>query len=153
MPVQRKSKYQYSVKEDRIIYIIHSPHSNDFFIWHCKKDLWKASYKRHLLGKRKPTADFIRECNEKGYQPCFHILEEVHLTQIMAYKHVIAWTLILELMGYDTLAGDKTVFYMTEMFEYTKAVFNRNKNANLAQLLSCENCLIKNCPHNPCQLP
>ena len=143
--MQRKGKYQHSIKEDRIIYVIHAPHCNDFFIWHCKKDLWKSSYQRHINGKRKPTIDFIQDCNRNGYQPCFHILEEVHLTQVMAYQHVIAWTQILELKGYDTLAGDKTVFYMTEMFEYTKTVFNHNKNTDLDQLLSCENCLIKNC--------
>ena len=146
MAIPRKSKYPYTVKEDRIIYIIHAPHSNNFFIWHCKKDLWKSSYQRHLSGKRKPTADFINHCKEQGYQPCFHILEEVHLTQVMAYKHVIAWTQILELNGYDTLADIKTLFYMSEMFEYTETVFQRNRNADLKELLSCENCLIKDCP-------
>lgn len=144
--MQRKGKYQYSVKEDRIIYMIHAPYCNDFFIWHCKKDLWKSSYQRHIHGKRKPTIDFIQDCSRKGYQPCFHILEEVHLTQVMAYKHVIAWTEILYRKGYEPLVDEKTLFYMTEMFEYTEAVFNRNKNVDLDQLLSCANCLIANCP-------
>lgn len=146
MAILRKSKYHHSVKEDRIIYIIHAPHCNDFFIWHCKKDRWKSSYNQYLYGKRKRTADLVEQCAEKGYQPCFHILEEVHLTQVMAYKHVIAWSQILYLKDFEPLAGDKTLFYMSEMFEYTESVFNRNKNADLAQLLSCEACLIKNCP-------
>ena len=147
MKIRNKEKYHRSVIEDRFIYVIHAPHCNDFFIWHCKKDLWKASYKRHIDGQRKQTADLVAECTKKRYLPCFHVLEEVHLTQIMAYRHVIAWNQILYIKDYEPLAGDKTLFYMTEMQEYTEAVFNRNKNADLEQLLSCRTCLIENCPH------
>lgn len=89
MSAASKKNYAYSVEADRIIYMIHAPNCNDFFIWHCKKDLWKVSYKRHLHGQRKSTADFIKQCIENGRQPCFHILEEDHLTQVMAYRHVI----------------------------------------------------------------
>ena len=146
MRTPQKGKYHRTVEEDRFIYIIHAPHCNDFFIWHCKKDLWKNSYKRHLCGLRKQTADLVAECSKKGYLPCFHVLEEVRLTQIMAYRHVIAWTQIFELNDYETLAGDKTLFYMSEMFEDTEAIFNQHKDANLVQLLSCKSCLIENCP-------
>jgi hypothetical protein len=146
MKTPHKEKYHRSVEEDRFIYVIHAPHCNDFFIWHCKKDLWKASYKRHLCGQRKQTADLIAECAKKGYLPCFHVLEEVHLTQIMAYRHVIAWNQILYIKDYEPLAGDKTLLYMTEMQEYTESVFNHNKNADLDTLLSCKTCLIENCP-------
>ena len=146
MGTPQKGKYHRTVEEDRFIYIIHAPHCSNFYIWHCKKDLWKASYKRHLCRQRKQTVDLVRWCTEKKYPLCFHVLEEVHLTQIMAYKHVIAWTRILELKGYDTLAGDKTLFYMSEMFEDTEAIFNQYKDADLDQLLSFQTCLVENCP-------
>lgn len=148
MKTQYKKSNPYTDKEDRIIYILHAPHSNNFFIWHCKKGQWKASYKRHLAGQRKPTADFVKKCAATGQQPCFHVLEEVHITRAMAYKHVIAWTQILELKGYDTLAGVKTLFYMSEMFDYTESVFNQHKTSDLNQLLSCDTCLIKSCPNH-----
>lgn len=147
MKKQSKGKYQYTVEADRIIYMIHAPYCEDFFVWHCLKDRWKACYKSHLLGKHSPTADFIKQCKCQSIIPCFHILEEVHLTQVMAYRHVIAWTHVLDDKGYETLAGDKTVFYMSEMFEDTKAIYKRNKSADLDQLLSCKTCLVENCPY------
>ena len=142
----RNKQYDlYTIEEDRLIYIIHTPHSTDFFIWHCRKDRWKASYKRHLEGKRKATADFVADCATTGSPLCFHILEEVHLTQAMAYRHVIAWSEIMELAAYDSLAGIMTQMYMAYMSDYTESVFKRHRNADLAQLLSCECCLIDTC--------
>ena len=141
------TNYAYSVKADRIIYIIHAPNCKDFFIWHCKKDLWKASYKRHLHGQRKPTAEFMKKCAEKGYPLCFHILEEVHLTQVMAYRHVIAWSEFFYRNGYEPLTDGLTLYYMSEMHEYTQSVFDRIQNSAPTKLLSCETCLIENCSY------
>ena len=146
-----RGKYQYTVEADRVIYVIHAPGLEDFFVWHCLKDRWKACYKSHLLGKHSPTADFIKQCKRQSITPCFHILEEVHLTQVMAYRHVIAWTEILYRKGFEPLVGIKTLFYMTEMNEYTQSVFDRNKKADLTVLLSCEACLVNKFLCSQCQ--
>ena len=121
------------------------------FFWHCIKHRLKDCYKNHLREKHPTTADFIRKCKSLSITPCFHVLEEVHLTQVMAYRHVIAWTQILYIKGFEPLVGFNTLFYMTEMNEYTQSVYNHNKNANLTELLSCETCLIQKLSLSQCR--
>ena len=115
--------------------MIHAPGCEDFFVWHCAKYRLKDCYRNHLRGKHPTTADFIKQCKDRSVTPCFHSLEEVHLTQVMAYRHVIAWTEILYRKGFEPLVGIKTLFYMTEMSEYTQAVYDHNKNTNIMELM------------------
>ena len=61
----------------------------------------------------------------------------------MAYRHVIAWTRILDDAKYETLDEGKVLDYMGNLFGYTQTVFETNKHVNLSSLFKCDNCAAK----------
>lgn len=136
-------KSQYTQIDDRVIYILHSPISNEFFISHCRKDLLKDVYMDHLHGYRDKTYPFYLAFQQYAIHPCLHVLEEVNCTKVIAFQHVIAWTKLFCDHGYLCLDQGNVSCYIDDMYEYTQSVYTRICNLCLSPLLTCQSCVVK----------
>ena len=61
----------------------------------------------------------------------------------MAYRHVIAWTRILDDAKYETLDEGKVLDYMGDLFGYALTVFEANRHIDLSSIFKCDNCAAK----------
>lgn len=145
-------KSQYTQVEDRVIYVLHAPFSNQFYISHCRKDLLRDVYKHHLRYQYYKTEVFVSSCKEQCVRSCLHVLEEVSCTKVAAYHHVIAWTKIFCDNGWNNLDQGEIVCYMADMLEHTLSIYAKHKDAVLKDLLQCRHCVVnkynrKVCPN------
>ena len=145
-------KSQYKQVEDRVIYVLHAPFGNQFYVSHCRKDLLRDVYKHHLRYQYYKTESFISSCKEQFVRPCLHVLEKVSCTKVDAYHHVIAWAKILCDNGWHSLDQGNIACYMEDMLEDTLSVYAQHKGAVLEDLLRCQHCVVriysrKSCPH------
>lgn len=144
-------KSQYKTKDIRILYVLHSPLSKEFYIGHCKQNSLLPIYRQHCSGKRYQTSVCIEELKKQNLHPCLHILEEIYATQVEAYSHVIAWTKIFIEAGYNNLDKGNIVHYVEQLYEKSEKVFNEYANTNLTAMCCCESCMVshygrKKCP-------
>lgn len=145
-------KKSYTEVAKRAIYILHTCDSPYFYIGHCRRDLIKSVYNAHLRGEYYKTCKFISELKAKGLRPCLHILEEITATKVMAYRHVIAWTRILDDAKYETLDEGKVLDYIGNLFGYTQTVFETNKHVNFPSMFICDTCVVKDSKQTRCPL-
>lgn len=137
-------KSQYKVVKDRIIFLMRSPLSKEFFVGHCEPDSLMPIFRQHWAGQRYATEACFTALKKQGIHPCLTILEEVHCTQVQAFRHVIAWTKIFVDGGYVSLNNGNVMDYIEDMYEDSEAIYLLNKGKNISEICSCDACLVTN---------
>ena len=148
----RSKKSQYTVKADRVIYLLLSPLSKDFFISHCQKSLIIDVFKHHYYGKRYKTEASIETLKKKELHPCLFILETVNATKVEAYNYVIVWTKIFSEAGYTSLDKGNVLCYAEDLYENNLLLYNKRKPTIIEDYLKCSNCLVSNYGRRQCRL-
>ena len=146
------SKQDYTEVTKRVIYILHTHDNPYYYIGHCRYDLLRSVYNAHLRGQYYKTREFVFELKAKGLRPCLHILEEVTAAKVIAYRHVIAWTRILDDAEYETLDEGRVLEYMGDLFGQALAVYEANKNADISNKLKCDTCIGKTIKRISCPI-
>lgn len=145
-------KSQYTEKNKRIIYIMKSPLSKEFFVGHCKNTLLKDVYKQHFRGDRQQTKVCFQILKKQNLRPCLFILEEIESTKTEAYHHVIAWTKIFFEAGYTNLDQGNISTYMNDLYKKSYAVYTANKDTDLGIKCNCDTCVVSNYGRKKCPL-
>ena len=137
----RKPKYR-TEKEDFVIYAFTSPVDKKCFVWHCRKESIRDTYRFHK--------NFHRYCSErfmyavKPHRPCMHVLEEVpQVTVVRAYRYVLAWIRIFIENGYTCYNYDSIIDEANDMLWETQKLYDARKDECLDELLSCERCQVR----------
>ena len=144
-------KSQYTEKDDRIIYVLFSPLTKEFFVSHCRKNLLKDIFRQHCYGKRYQTKDCVESLKTQHLHPCLFTLEEINATKVEAFNYVIAWTKIFLEAGYTSLNRGNILDYIHDLYENNLLIYNTNKVKDLTALCNCKVCLVsqygrKRCP-------
>lgn len=148
----RSKKSQYTKKEERIIYILISPLSKEFYVGHCKKTLLKDIFKHHYYGQRNYTKKCFLKLKEQNLRPCLFVLEEITSTKVEAYKYVIAWTKIFIETGHTTLNTGNILHYIEDLYDDSLIIYKNNKEQNLTEICNCKNCFVSQYNHKKCPL-
>ncbi|MBQ9970444.1 MAG: hypothetical protein IJP15_08155 [Oscillospiraceae bacterium] len=80
-------------------------------------------YSKHVNGRSYHTADYFGKEPPK-VKPELLILEEVHCTGAVAYKHVVAWSLYLEEHGFLMLTQTGTMLYSEQLLPETQEIYD-----------------------------
>lgn len=151
MPKQ-KLKSQYTETDERIIYAIVNPITNEFIVNHVQINGLYDVYKHNHMELRYKTAESIRKLKKQGLKPCCFVLETVKSTKVEAYKHVIVWTKIFLENGYINLDTGNVIDYANDLFEKNQELYNINRERNLKEICSCNNCKFPNYGRAECPL-
>ena len=145
-------KSQYKDKDYRVIYLLRSPKTKEFFIGHCSPDSLMPTFRQHCAGDRNYTDECFPALKKEGLHPCLTILEEVFSTKVMAYRHVVAWTKIFVDAGYVSLNTGNILDYIEDLHEDSYRVYDINRLSNLSKICDCSACLVSNYARKPCAL-
>ena len=143
-------KSQYKKCETRVIFLLRSPRSMEFYIGHCKPDSLMPIFRQHCAGDRYHTNVCFLSLKQQGLHPCLTILEEINSTQVEAYTHVIAWTKLFVEEGYISLNRGNIMDYIDDLFAKSQAVYNEFKNSDLKEICNCKNCIVKTYGRKQC---
>lgn len=145
-------KSQYKDKDYRVIYLLRSPKSKEFFIGHCTPDSLMPIFRQHCAGNRNHTDKCFIALRKEGLHPCLTILEEVFSTKVEAYSNVVAWTKIFVDAGYVSLNTGNILDYIADLNEASYRVYDINKLSNLSKICDCSDCLVSNYARKPCAM-
>ena len=143
-------KSQYKKIENRIIFLMRSPLSKEFFIGHCQPHSLMPIFRQHCAGDRYYTNVCFTNLKKQGLHPCLTILEEVKCTQVEAYSHIIAWTKIFVDAGYTNLNTGNVMDYIEDLYEKSKTIYEVNKTKILTEICSCNSCIVSNYGYKKC---
>lgn len=136
-----KAKYR-TEKEDRVIYAFISPVDKKCFVWRCHKDSIRETYRHHTRLRRYFSERFMYAI--EPHRPCMHVLEEVpQVTEVRAYRYVLAWIRIFMEHGYTCYNYQELLDQANDMQWTTKKLHDARKDECLDELLSCERCQVR----------
>lgn len=150
--MRHAKKSQYKEIEKRVIYIILSPLSKEFFIGHCRKDLLKSVFRQHFYGERYQTKKCFSEFKKQNLHPCLFVLEEVVCTKVKAFNYVVAWTKICCEQGFENLNRGNVQAYISNPLEETENLYRERRKENIAQKVICSNCIVSNYRNKMCSM-
>ena len=145
-------KSQYTDIDDRVIYILLSPETNDFFLSHCNKKIIKNLYRQHLCGYYYKTKKFSEGLKTKGLRPCLFILEEIRCTKVEAFNYVIVWTKIFLDAGFMNLTQGNVMEYKDNLLEKNIPLYEKRKNFEIEKFILCKNCRVQNYNRKQCKM-
>lgn len=143
-------KSQYKNMKMQVIYLLRSPKSKEFFVGHCQPNSLMPVFRQHWSGDRNYTDKCFLDLKKEGLHPCLTVLEELPLTDVEAYKRVIAWTKIFVDAGYKNLNTGNIECYMEDMFGETLSAYEQNKDSDIDEICDCKSCLVSNYGRKPC---
>ena len=91
-------------------------------------------YSKHINGRSYHTADYFGKEPPK-VKPELLILEEVHCTGAVAYKHVVAWSLYLEEHGFLMLTQTGTMLYSEQLLPETQEIYDSISQQAIEEVL------------------
>lgn len=145
-------KSQYTKIKERLIYLMRSPLTKEFFISHCEPDSLLPIYRQHCAGKRYYTNVCISELEQQGLRPCLTILGKVKCTQVEAYRHVVAWTKLFVDAGFVPLNTGNILDYIEDLLDSTKVIYEKIKDVNFNEICDCKACEVSNYGRKRCAL-
>ena len=129
-------------KEDRVIYAFTSPVDKKCFVWHCRKDSIRDTYRHHTRPRRYCSERLMRAV--EPHRPCMHVLEEVpQVTEVRAYRYVLAWIRILMEHGYTCYNHQGQIDQANDLLWETQKLYDARRDECLDELLSCEWCQVR----------
>lgn len=145
-------KSQYKTIEERLIFLMRSPLSKEFFIGHCKPNSLMPIFRQHCAGDRYRTNVCFTDLKKQGLHPCLTVLNKVNCTQVEAYNHVVAWTKLFVDAGYISLNTGEIMCYIKDLNKRSAAVYKTLNVKMLSAICGCETCLVshygyKKCPY------
>lgn len=148
-------KTQYKDVKNRVIFLMRSPKSKEFFVGHCLPNSLMPIFRQHWSGDRNYTDKCFIALKNEGIHPCLTILEEVFATPVEAYRYVIAWTKIFEDAGYINLNKGNISDYLEDLYDNSLAIYKERRDKNLKEICDCRSCLVANynrkqCPYCTC---
>lgn len=143
-------KTQYKDKDNRVIYLLRSPITDEFFIGHCRPESLMSTFRQHSSGRRNHTGNCFSLLKKEGLHPCLAVLEEIFATPVEAYSHVVAWTQIFIENGYASLNTGNIMRYIDDLNQDSYRVYDLNKFSNLKKICDCSACLVSNYAHKLC---
>ena len=130
-----KAKYR-TEKADHIIYAFTSPVDKKCFVWHCLKDSVRETYRHHTRLRRCCSERFMHAA--EPHRPCMHVLEEMpRVTEVRAYRYVLAWMRILMEQGYTCCNYQGQIDQANDLLWSTQKLYDARKDECLGNLLSC----------------
>ena len=135
-------KSQYKDMKNRVIFLLRSPKTKEFFVGHCLTNSLMPIFRQHWSGDRNYTDECFTALKKEGLHPCLTVLEEVYATPVEAYRYVIAWTKIFVDAGYVNLNTGNLSCYIEDMMEDSVDVYEKNKDRNLEEICDCKACLV-----------
>lgn len=100
-------------------------------------------YSKHINGRSYHTADYFGKEPSK-VKPELLILEEVHCTGAVAYKHIVAWSLYLEEHGFLMLTQNGTMLYSEQLLPETQEIYDRISQQAIEEVLQRTASLTRN---------
>lgn len=151
-------KSQYKEAKHRIIFLLRSPKTKEFFVGHCLPNSLLPIFRQHWSGDRLYTDKCFLSLKKEGLHPCLTVLEEVYATPVEAYRYVIAWTKIFVDAGYISLNTGNISCYIEDLQEDALRFFEDRRDKNLEEICDCKSCLVTNynrkaCPFCTCATP
>lgn len=143
-------KSQYTEIDDRTIYVIKSPLSDDCFIGHCRKDLLMSVYRHHKYCERNATRSLCEGLSNQELHPCLFIIETVNCTKVEAYKHVVVWVKIFIDAGYHVLNSGETISSGGDLLDENIKRYEDRKATDVAKILQCNNCIVQTYNRKKC---
>lgn len=143
-------KSQYKEKDYRVVYLLRSPLSREFYIGQCAPDSLMPIFRQHCTGEREYTDKSCLALREKGLHPCLTVLEEVFDTRVGAYAHIVAWTKLFVDAGYTSLNTGNVLSYIEDMSEDAARVYDLNRFTNLKKICDCSACVVANYARQQC---
>ncbi|MBR5315009.1 MAG: hypothetical protein IKU45_06330 [Clostridia bacterium] len=136
-----KAKYR-TEKEDYVIYAFTSPVDQKCFVWRCRKESIRDTYRFHKNFQRYFSERFMHAI--EPHRPCMHVLEEVpQVTEVRTYRYVLAWIRIFMEHGYTCYNYQELLDQANDMQWTTKKLYDARKDECLDELLSCERCQVR----------
>lgn len=130
----------YTQKENRIIYVLLSPTEKFFYINHCLKSSIKETYRHNFKGRRTSSKYFIEKISPQ--RPCIFILENIYTTKSDAYNHLLIWIKVFIENGYKSFNNQKSIARAERLNFYNSTLYEKKRNENLEEFLSCKNCYL-----------
>ena len=145
-------KSQYTVIEERSLYVILNRFTKEFFVDYALSRNIRSAYLRHCSCSRRQTEAMIARMKEAGTRPCCFRLADMACTKVEAYRAVIGWTRVFVDQGFISLDHGNMAEYIQDLFGYAKLVYEQNKDVNIAELCACKNCLVPVFKKQPCEM-
>lgn len=137
----RKAKYRIE-KEDRVVYAFTSPVDKVCFVFHCRKDSIRETYRHHTSQRRCCSERFMHIV--EPHRPCMHVLEEIpRVTEVRAYRYVLAWMRILMEQGYTCYNYQGQIDQANDLLWSTQKLYDARRDECLGNLLSCAQCQVR----------
>ena len=141
----------YHRKEDRLVYAFVSPVEKLCFVYHCRSDALRETYRHHINGERYCTQRFMEAV--QPHRPCVFVLEELpNISIAKAYRYVLVWIKILMDNGYVCYNYPKIINQAKELLWETQLMYLQRKDTPLADLMSCEKCSVRVYKKQECSL-
>lgn len=137
---------------ERVIYLLLSPISKEFFIGHCRKDLLKDIFKDHYYGQRYQTRACFTELKRANLHPCLFILEELTCTKVEAFNYVVIWTKIFHETGYKSLNQGNVIKYIESLLDKNLHLYEERKKTDISECTKCSGCIVINYGRKKCSL-
>lgn len=150
MPRPRKS--QYTKKAERTLYVLISPTSKEFIVGKTLATNLRSTYKDHYIETKYKSADMVRELKSNDLKPCCFRLETLICTEVEAYHRLVVWTRLFVENGYKPLEKKETLNYAMDLLPHNQELFDKLKNLQLGEMLTCAHCIFPNYGRKMCSL-
>lgn len=124
------------------IYLIKSEISNEIFVWKIQHGGCYQAYKDHARGKSSSTMSLFKQAAEQNNYPVMYVLETLHTTQELAYRHCIAWTRYFMDHGCESLSKKSVNRRAYDMNGETLTFYESIKELPLEEVLSEEKMIV-----------
>lgn len=115
------------------IYALHIFDDEDFiFVGKTSSPRVSAVYSEHIRGRRESTSFVISKEN----RPDLHVLDVIHTTENIAYKHMLAWTAFFAENGYEMLNGTGMIAQTETLHEETAVILERIRRETAEEVLN-----------------
>lgn len=139
-----RSDKKYTVKKDKIIYVLTSPTDKRFYVGVVSKGAERNRYKDHFTLRISPTNEFVSEAKRNNQIPNMYLLESVNVTEVEGYSHRIAWTRYFLEHGFQCVDRKKTIEYANDLIGTSEKVYADICEKNIGEVLTAEHDMFPN---------
>ena len=139
----------YTKTQESSIYVLISKTKKCFLVYHCRTSSLRETYRHILAGERYFAKNFLEKIGKE--RPCIFELERINVSVSEAYAHMLVWVKKFRENGFESFNYNTTIEDSKFLLTKNTGIYEKLKNKNIEQLISCKNCNVPVYKNKTCE--
>ena len=139
-----KTYDRYYKNKQFIIYAICFSFGKQIYVGKTLKHAVKSHYKDHYILRYSLTKDLFETAKSTCVIPKMYLLENLETTEVMAYRHCVAWIKYFMEHGFECIAYEGTKAAAENLLEESKDIYEKIRSIPEHEVLQEDKVLVSN---------